>query len=89
MVHISLVLLLALSGRPDFKTLSASARTIEFRGQAPLPTIYSADSVSLLPTCTVAPYDASVPLQNFPPFDAASANVFRYRQQQSVNLGSW
>lgn len=27
--------------------------------------------------------------QKFPPYDQTKANVFRYRQQQSVNLGSW
>lgn len=27
--------------------------------------------------------------QAFPPFDQTRANVYRYRQQQSVNLGSW
>jgi glucan 1,3-beta-glucosidase len=27
--------------------------------------------------------------QEFPPFDSAKAAIFRYRQQQSVNLGSW
>ncbi|KAL4253866.1 glycosyl hydrolase 5 (cellulase A) family protein [Abortiporus biennis] len=40
--------------------------------------------------CTVQPYNPpTVDLQTFPPFDQARANVFRYRQQQSVNLGSW
>lgn len=40
--------------------------------------------------CNVEPYDA-LPLgdQTFPPFDQTKANVYRYRQQQSVNLGSW
>ncbi|KAI0062333.1 glycoside hydrolase [Artomyces pyxidatus] len=28
-------------------------------------------------------------VEPFPHFDKAKANVFRYRQQQSVNLGSW
>ncbi|CCL98443.1 uncharacterized protein FIBRA_00440 [Fibroporia radiculosa] len=27
--------------------------------------------------------------QSFPPFDQAKATVYRYREQQSVNLGSW
>ena len=30
-----------------------------------------------------------VGVQAFAPFDQAMSNVFRYRQQQSVNLGSW
>lgn len=41
-------------------------------------------------SCYVEPYDPPPVLsQTFPPFDQAKANVFRYRQQQSVNLGSW
>ncbi|KAH8117362.1 glycoside hydrolase superfamily [Phellopilus nigrolimitatus] len=40
--------------------------------------------------CNVEPYDPPpVVSQTFPPFDQAKANIFRYRQQQSVNLGSW
>lgn len=40
--------------------------------------------------CTVEPYDPPPILnQEFPPYDQTSSNVFRYRQQQSVNLGSW
>ena len=40
--------------------------------------------------CHVEPYDPPPVLsQTFPPFDSAKANIFRYRQQQSVNLGSW
>jgi hypothetical protein len=41
-------------------------------------------------SCNVNPYTAPAPLDDaFPPFDQAEANVYRYRQQQSVNLGSW
>lgn len=41
-------------------------------------------------SCAWQPYDP-LPLgdQTFPPFDQAKATVYRYRQQQSVNLGSW
>lgn len=40
--------------------------------------------------CNVPTYNAPpVDLQTFPPFDQAKANVYRYRRQQSVNLGSW
>lgn len=40
--------------------------------------------------CNVQPYDAPpVDLQTFPPFDQSKASVYRYRRQQSVNLGSW
>ncbi|KAI5124592.1 hypothetical protein M0805_003109 [Coniferiporia weirii] len=41
-------------------------------------------------SCNVDPYDPPQVLsQTFPTFDQVKANVFRYRQQQSVNLGSW
>ena len=41
--------------------------------------------------CTTPPYYQAVPVgdQTFPVFDQAKATVYRYRQQQSVNLGSW
>lgn len=41
-------------------------------------------------TCT-PPYYQALPVeeQAFPPFDQAKATVYRYRQQQSVNLASW
>ncbi|KAF9566286.1 glycoside hydrolase [Agrocybe pediades] len=40
--------------------------------------------------CNVEPYDPPpIPNQEFPPYDQTSSNVYRYRQQQSVNLGSW
>jgi glucan 1,3-beta-glucosidase len=41
-------------------------------------------------SCHVEPYDApAIEDQAFTPFNQTEANVFRYRQQQSVNLGSW
>jgi glucan 1,3-beta-glucosidase len=40
--------------------------------------------------CSVELYEApTVTHQDFPPFDQVKANVYRYRKQQSVNLGSW
>ncbi|KAJ3519539.1 hypothetical protein NM688_g9287 [Phlebia brevispora] len=40
--------------------------------------------------CNVQTYNApTVDFQTFPPFDQAKASVYRYRRQQSVNLGSW
>ena len=40
--------------------------------------------------CSPEPYLAPpIADQEFPPFDSAKATIFRYRQQQSVNLGSW
>lgn len=40
-------------------------------------------------TCNVEPYNPPSVNVTFPPFDEAMANVYRYRQQQAVNLGSW
>ncbi|KAF4576475.1 glycosyl hydrolase 5 (cellulase A) family protein [Pleurotus pulmonarius] len=40
--------------------------------------------------CYVEPYvAASEPTIHFPPFNQEEANIYRYRQQQGVNLGSW
>ncbi|KAF9453631.1 glycoside hydrolase family 5 protein [Macrolepiota fuliginosa MF-IS2] len=39
--------------------------------------------------CHVEPYNVLVENPAFPPFDQTKANVYRYRQQQGVNLGSW
>ena len=41
-------------------------------------------------TCSDAQYNSpDVGYQKFSPYDQTKATVFRYRQQQSVNLGSW
>lgn len=41
-------------------------------------------------SCAVTPYaPGPIPLETFAPYDANRALVYRYRQQQSVNLGSW
>ncbi|KAF8575791.1 glycoside hydrolase family 5 protein [Ramaria rubella] len=41
-------------------------------------------------SCFVEPYDPPpIPTPAFPPFNEAKASIFRYRQQQGVNLGSW
>ena len=45
----------------------------------------SDDSCSWMPRYNAPPLDDQV----FLPFDQAKATVYRYRQQQSVNLGSW
>lgn len=41
--------------------------------------------------CAMSPYspDQPVYLEPFPAYDANQAMIYRYRQQQSVNLGSW
>ena len=41
-------------------------------------------------SCAIKPYaPAPVTLEAFAPYDASKALIYRYRQQQSVNLGSW
>ena len=40
-------------------------------------------------SCYVQPYVASSIAVVFPPFDRDQATIMRYRQQQSVNMGSW
>ncbi len=48
------------------------------------------DSEILDVACNVVSYNAPPVLdQEFPPYEQSIANVYRYRQQQSVNLGSW
>jgi glucan 1,3-beta-glucosidase len=38
--------------------------------------------------CVVEPYDILVSVPAFQPYEETKANVYRYRQQQGVNLGS-
>lgn len=42
-------------------------------------------------TCAVQPYVLLTPItvEPFAPYNASQAMVYRYRQQQAVNLGSW
>lgn len=48
-------------------------------------------SVTSDDSCSITPYTPPSPvlLESFPPYDASKALIYRYRQQQSVNLGSW
>ncbi|TFK54965.1 cytoplasm protein [Heliocybe sulcata] len=39
--------------------------------------------------CQVEPYAAANITDSFAPFDPVKSTIYRYRQQQSVNLGSW
>lgn len=40
--------------------------------------------------CSVDPYPSISPAPpEFAPFDSKLASIYRYRQQQAVNLGSW
>ncbi|WVW86282.1 hypothetical protein I302_108324 [Kwoniella bestiolae CBS 10118] len=48
-------------------------------------------NVSVQDSCSITPYSPPSPvlLEPFAPYDANKALIYRYRQQQSVNLGSW
>ncbi|WWC91833.1 uncharacterized protein L201_006780 [Kwoniella dendrophila CBS 6074] len=48
-------------------------------------------SITAQDACSITPYSPSTPvlLESFKPYDAKQALIYRYRQQQSVNLGSW
>lgn len=72
------------TGGPSKLALSSNNQTDEFQHQ-PWRNLDSQGD-----NCSVQPYqmqDTSVP--PFAPYDQSKATVFRYRQQQSVNLGSW
>ncbi|KAH9934661.1 glycoside hydrolase superfamily [Fomitopsis serialis] len=55
------------------------------------PVLQSDDTQGVYSDPCTPPYYPALAVENqtFPPFDQAKANVYRYRQQQSVNLGSW
>ena len=59
------------------------------QGQQTPPLVVQLDGTSNS-TCSVSPYELSdIGPQAFPPFNTPKAIIYRYRQQQSVNLGSW
>jgi hypothetical protein len=74
---------------------TASAATVSDDGDNDIQTESDDDTQTHgydAPACQVAPYNMSVVsmMDTVPaPFDETKANIFRYRQQQSVNLGSW
>jgi glucan 1,3-beta-glucosidase len=39
--------------------------------------------------CDPSPYISTCPNETFSAFDQIQANIYRYRQQRSINLGSW
>ncbi|KAJ7582877.1 glycoside hydrolase superfamily [Mycena floridula] len=54
------------------------------------PTKRTQQAQLLTPDCLQVVYDSpTVTDQQFLPFDEAQSNIFKYRQQKSVNLGSW
>jgi glucan 1,3-beta-glucosidase len=78
---------------PDLKT--ADATSVEFGYNTPShPTVFVAGGDSVIQTqgasCKVEKYDApDVEVPKFAPYDEKTANIYRYRKQLSVNLGSW
>ncbi|TFK27355.1 cytoplasm protein [Coprinopsis marcescibilis] len=65
---------------------SGNALLIDPQNISFLPTVTEMSN----PQCQVDPYTApSIEYQEFPPYDEKVASVYRYRQQQAVNLGSW
>jgi hypothetical protein len=56
---------------------------------SPLPSTHWLATAANM-SCDVLPWEPLGPLDtSFPPWDPAVANLYRYRKQQSVNLGSW
>nr|XP_019010440.1 uncharacterized protein I206_04909 [Kwoniella pini CBS 10737]OCF49221.1 hypothetical protein I206_04909 [Kwoniella pini CBS 10737] len=51
----------------------------------------STSDITAQDACSITPYSPPSPvlLESFAPYDANKALIYRYRQQQSVNLGSW
>ena len=83
-------------GLPKLEDLPLLGSILEVENPAKITNLYKSLSIvnsQVLDTsdpCHVEPYDPPPVLsQTLPPFDQAKANIFRYRQQQSVNLGSW
>lgn len=73
---------------------SGSASTVTSFNKVPGLSVLEASEPPPLTTasssCNVEPYTAPpLTYQTFSEFDESMANVYRYRQQQSVNLGSW
>ncbi|KAG6919916.1 hypothetical protein DXG01_013265 [Tephrocybe rancida] len=76
------------------KTPSSYAANGPPRAQVLLQTSEGAPPLSKLSQdqdeCYVEPYSPQpIEKQAFPPYDPEMAMLYRYRQQQSVNLGSW
>lgn len=82
-------------GLPTLTSLRIIGSLLDAKDTEAVNDVYSSlaltnDQISASDSCDVAPYDPPPVLsQTFPPFDRSKANIFRYRKQQSVNLGSW
>ena len=75
---------LSLIETSEFNSTQATAHTSTPNTNA-TATAYSSN-----PQCVIDPYEVPPPTQyTFPPYNKADAAIYRYRQQQSVNLGGW
>lgn len=73
---------------PVDTTFGASGPGLNYNGTSFYPAM--SGDIGADTQCAVAPYDPP-PLasESFWPFDSITATAYRYRRQQSVNLGSW
>ncbi|KZT26278.1 glycoside hydrolase family 5 protein [Neolentinus lepideus HHB14362 ss-1] len=69
-----------------FKPFPGETRT--FQNPSVLSS-HSSDVLENLGVCEVQPYAAPNLTDRSAPFDPVKSTIYRYRQQQSVNLGSW
>ena len=70
---------------PDHSNATDAAGNAATAARNAQPTSSSQD-----PECLVEAYEVPPPTSlTFPPFDKDQATIYRYRQQQSVNLGGW
>lgn len=77
---------LSLIATPDASNTTGSAGTAANDAQNTNTT--QATSAAQDPQCVVEAYEVPPPTSwTFPPFDKSEAALYRYRQQQSVNLG--
>lgn len=79
---------LSLIATPDANNTTGSANTAASNAQNTNTT--EATSAAQDPQCVVEAYEVPPPSSwVFPPYDKNDAMMYRYRQQQSVNLGGW
>lgn len=76
--------------KPDPPFMRDSATPLQANLATSFASSNNSVSASGLTPCIVTPYVSIPPgAPKFAPFDRKAATVYRYRQQQSVNLGSW
>jgi len=73
----------------DYAFLNAAPNN-SLPAMGPYANLQASDYYKTTGSCDPEPYHPPpVTDQVFAPFDSAKATIYRYRQQQSVNLGSW